>query len=111
LATTFTIPAQDVLVTATFQVVPTTTTGCFVATAAYGSPTAEQLDVLREFRDGVLLESAMGSQLVALYYRLSPPVADFISGNGFLMILVRELLVDPAVRMAGATGDIWRNHG
>jgi hypothetical protein len=111
LATTFTIPAQDVLVTATFQVVPTTTTGCFVATAAYGSPTAEQLDVVREFRDGVLLESAMGSQLVALYYRLSPPVADFISGNGFLMILVRELLVDPAVRMAGATGDIWRNHG
>jgi hypothetical protein len=51
----------------------------------------------------------MGSQLGALYYRLSPPVADFISGNSFLSILVRELLVDPAVWMAGATGDIWRN--
>ena len=54
---------------------------CFIATAAYGTPTAEQIDVLREFRDVVLLESTIGSQFVALYYRLSPPVADFIAGN------------------------------
>ena len=107
-ATTFTMPAQDVGVTATFQVI-STTTGCFIATAAYGSETAEQLDVLREFRDGVLLESAAGSQFVALYYRLSPPIADFISGNSFLRTLVRELLVDPAVWVVGAAGDIWRN--
>ena len=107
-ATTFTMPAQNVVVTATFQVIPTTS-GCFIATAAYGSPTAEQLDVLRGFRDGVLLESAAGSQFVALYYRLSPPIADFISGNSFLRTLVRELLVDPAVWVVGAAGDIWRN--
>ena len=107
-ATTFTMPAQNVVVTATFQVIPTTT-GCFIATAAYGSPIAEQLDVLREFRDGVLLESAAGSQLVALYYRLSPPIADFISENSFLRTVVRELLVDPVVWVVGATGDIWRN--
>jgi hypothetical protein len=56
-----------------------------------------------------LLESAGGSQFVDLYYRLSPPVADFISGNGFLRTLVRELLVDPVVWMAGAVGDMWRN--
>jgi hypothetical protein len=97
-----------VVVTATFQVI-STATGCFVGSAAYGSPLAEQLDVLREFRDGVLLESAAGSQLVALYYRLSPPMADFISGNSFLRTMVRELLVDPVVWVVGATGDIWRN--
>jgi len=107
-ATTFTMPAQNVVVTATFQVIPTST-GCFIATAAYGSPTAEQLDVLREFRDGALLESGVGSQLVALYYRLSPPIADFISENSFLRTVVRELLVDPVVWMVGATGDVWRN--
>jgi uncharacterized repeat protein (TIGR02543 family) len=108
LATTFTMPAQNVVITANFQIIPTTS-GCFIATAAYGSPTAEQLDVLREFRDGVLLESAAGSQFVELYYRLSPPIADFMSGNSFLRTLVRELLVDPVVRVVGAAGDIWLN--
>jgi uncharacterized repeat protein (TIGR02543 family) len=103
--TSFTMPAQDVTVTANFEVAGG---GCFIATAAYGSPTAEQIDVLREFRDAVLLESTAGSQLVALYYQLSPPVADFISGNSFLRTLVRELLVDPAVWMVEATGGIWR---
>jgi len=107
-ATTFTMPAQNVVVTATFQVI-STGSGCFIATAAYGNPTVEQLDVLRGFRDGVLLESAAGSQFVALYYRLSPSIADFISGNSFLRTVVRELLVDPVVWVVGAAGDIWRN--
>jgi len=83
--------------------------GCFIATAAYGTPTAEQIDVLREFRDIVLLKSTAGSQFVALYYQLSPPVADFISGSSFLRTLVRELLVDPIVWVVEATGYIWRN--
>jgi len=83
--------------------------GCFIATAAYGTPTAKQIDVLREFRDGVLLKSTAGSQFVALYYRLSPPIADFIAGHELLRTLVRELVVDPIVRVVEATGDIWRN--
>jgi len=82
---------------------------CFIATATYGTPTAEQIDVLREFRDAVLLESTVGSQFVDLYYQLSPPVADFILGNSFLRTLVRELLVDPIVWLVEATGDMWRN--
>ena len=82
---------------------------CFIATAAYGSPTAEQLDVLREFRDTVLLESTLGSQFVSLYYQTSPPIADFIAGNEILRTLVRELLVDPIVWVVDATGNMWRN--
>ena len=88
---------------------PPPTGGCFIATAAYGTPTAEQLDVLREFRDVVLLKSTVGSQFVALYYQLSPPVADFIAGSSFLRTIVRELLVDPIVWVVEATGDMWRN--
>jgi hypothetical protein len=83
--------------------------GCFIATAAYGTPTAEQIDVLREFRDVVLLKSTVGSQFVVLYYHLSPPIADFIAGNEVLRTLVRELLVDPIVWLVEATGDMWRN--
>jgi len=94
-------------ITANFVAAPSG--GCFIATAAYGTPSAEQLDVLREFRDSVLLESIAGSQFVALYYQLSPPVADFISGSSFLRTLVRELMVDPIVWVVEATGDIWRN--
>jgi hypothetical protein len=83
--------------------------GCFIATAAYGTPTAEQIDVLREFRDVVLLKSTVGSQFVALYYRLSPPIADFIAKSDLLRTLVREFLIDPIVWIVEATGDIWRN--
>jgi len=83
--------------------------GCFIATAAYGTSTAEQLNVLREFRDDVLLESTVGSQLVDLYYRTSPPIADFISEHSVMRTLVRELLIDPIVWVVEATGDIWRN--
>ncbi len=83
--------------------------GCFIATAAYGTPTVEQIDVLREFRDLVLLKSTVGSRFVALYYRLSRPLADFIAGNEVVKALVRELMVDPIVWLVEATGDTWRN--
>ena len=92
-----------------FTTAAITPSACFIATAAYGTPTAEQINVLREFRDVVLLKSTVGSQFVALYYQLSPPVADFIAGNEILRTLVREFLVDPIVRVVKATGDIWRN--
>ncbi|MDH4299567.1 MAG: hypothetical protein OEV54_02890, partial [Dehalococcoidia bacterium] len=83
--------------------------GCFIATAAYGTPTARQIDVLREFRDAVLLRSTVGSQFVALYYRFSPPIANIIAENEILRTLVRELLVAPIVRVVEATGAMWRN--
>jgi uncharacterized repeat protein (TIGR02543 family) len=70
---------------------------CPVATAAYGTRTAERLHVLREFRDVVLLRSATGSRFVALYYQLSPPVAALIASRDLLRTLIKELLVDPLV--------------
>jgi Divergent InlB B-repeat domain/Putative metal-binding motif/Bacterial Ig domain len=93
----------------TTQSAPPPTGGCFIATAAYGTPTAKQIDVLREFRDNVLLKSALGSRLVDFYYRTSPPIADFISGHGVLRTLVRELLIDPIVRIVQVTGGIWQD--
>ena len=81
--------------------------GCFIATAAYGTSTAEELNTLRSFRDEVLLESTLGSQLVEWYYQTSPPVADFISENSLLRTLVRELLVDPVTWLVEATEAIW----
>ena len=81
--------------------------GCFIATAAYGTSSAMEIGVLRAFRDEVLLESTVGSQLVELYYQTSPPVADFISGNSVLRTIVRELVIDPMVSVATFTQGVW----
>jgi len=95
-------------VTDTPSTPPPTAGCCCAATTAYGTPTAAELNVLREFRDTVLLESNAGSQFVALYYNhLSPTFVDVISENEFLRTLVRELLLDPIVWAIEATSDIW----
>ena len=106
--TTFTMPAADVSVFATFTLSQTGGGAvCFIATAAYGSSSAEEIDVLREFRDEVLLKSIPGSQFVALYYRLSPPLAEVIAQSDFLREVSRRTL-DPLVWLVEATGDVWR---
>jgi len=72
---------------------------CFIATAAYGTPMAEEIESLREFRDGYLLTNPLGQALVDLYYRVSPPIAEFITEHPSLKPVVRAALV-PAVAMS-----------
>jgi len=73
--------------------------GCFIATAAYGTDTAGELDILREFRDAVLLPNSLGAKFVSLYYKTSPPLANFISQHEVLRTVVRVGFVDPIVKI------------
>lgn len=66
--------------------------GCFIATAAYGTPFDSRLDSLRNFRDRFLMPNRPGRAIVSFYYRHSPPIADYIAERNWLRKVVRVLL-------------------
>ncbi len=93
----------DKTITATFSLIPSGDTGggiedavkkgCFIATAAYGSPLHPHLDILRDFRDKYLMPNGFGQKLVELYYRYSPSIAHFIARHKLLKTAVRVNLL------------------
>lgn len=75
--------------------------GCFIATAAFGSPLEKNVGILRAFRDTYLMKSAPGRKFVEFYYKASPPLADFIARHESARALVR-LMLAPAVIFSSA---------
>jgi|GEM_PF-1441689 len=65
---------------------------CFIATAAFGTPFATKIDLLRSFRDTYLMNSPLGRKLVDFYYGHAEPWAAWIAKNEPLRAFVRVLL-------------------
>jgi hypothetical protein len=71
----------------------------FTAIAAYGTSMAGEIEILRQFRNEYLLTNPLGQALVGLYYRFSPPMAEFITGHPSLKPIARVGLL-PAVAIS-----------
>jgi len=69
---------------------------CIIATAAYGSELAPEVQTLRTFRDSVVMSTRSGRAFMNVfnnwYYSFSPQVANIISENLFLGDVVRTSL-------------------
>lgn len=76
----------------------TTPTLCFIATASYGHDSGE-VGLLCKFRDECLLTNPLGTAFVKAYYKLSPPIADFIAESEPLKAAVR-IALKPLVAVA-----------
>ncbi len=68
---------------------------CFIATAAYGSPLAVELNHLRWFRDKYLRSYSWGQTFIDWYYENSPTWASAIVFHDTLRSLVRTILWIP----------------
>jgi subtilisin family serine protease len=84
----------------------TSSSSCFIAAAAYGSSLDPHVQVLRSFRDTYLLsdfilriagmewrvDNSPGRSFVALYYRHSPPAAEYIRHHPLAKSVIRCFL-------------------
>ena len=80
---------------------------CAIATSAYGTDKAQEIQILREFRDAVLLPNELGAAFVALYYRTSPAVAGFIFRYEILRATVRVGVIDRIVAVLNWSRAWW----
>lgn len=71
---------------------------CFIATAAYGSPLANEINTLRDFRDKKLVSNEIGKRFVTFYYRTSPPIAKIIASRSICRKIVR-IILNPIVKL------------
>lgn len=73
---------------------------CFIATAAMDSEIHPDVQLLREFRDSVLLKSSHKKQfekILDFYYKFSPPIAEAMNNDRHLKRVIKYMIVYPTV--------------
>ena len=72
----------------------TKSSGCYIATACYGSYDCVQVLTFRNYRDEYLSQTIVGRLFIKAYYALSPPIARWLKNKDSINIFVREKLLD-----------------
>lgn len=65
---------------------------CFVATTCFGSSDNDTVVTLRRYREAVLKTSTVGRFSIYWYYKLSPPIANFVANHSYIKKIVRRSL-------------------
>jgi len=73
---------------------------CFIATAAYGSYSHEDVQLLRTFRDRILMKSSLGRKIITTYYKVSPPLAKMVAESSVFSFVIKVVLY-PIVLILG----------
>jgi len=82
--------------------------GCFIATASFGSELDPHVQLLRKFRDEVLLQSDLKeafSKVLEGYYHFSPPVATAMGKREGIRLLLKWAVVYPVFLFV--KGFVW----
>ena len=74
---------------------------CFVATAAYGSLLANDVEMLRHFRDAFLQQTVLGELAVEAYYTFGPAAAGVIAESELLRATARDALAPVVEQVRG----------
>jgi len=114
----FTTLSTTVPVTTTTTTITTVgiTRPCLIASAAYGSELAPQVQSLRGFRDRIVIKTFAGEQFMqvfnAFYYSFSPSIANAVNSSPALADLTR-LIISPlveALRITAAMSTMLGNN-
>lgn len=66
--------------------------GCYIATMAYGDYDHPQVMILRQFRDEVLDKSALGKWFIKTYYHYSPKLVERLKNKRTINSIIRKVL-------------------
>lgn len=81
------------------QMTKNKSSGCFIATAIYGSYDSSEVLILREFRDKRLLTNVIGNIIVKVYYCISPPIAKYICNKPQIAKVLKEYIFEHIVNL------------
>ena len=66
--------------------------GCYIATAVYGNYDAEEVLILRKFRDTFLKKYFLGRSFIKFYYTISPSLAKKLKPNNVITKFIKKIL-------------------